>query len=110
MDYTSTDALKILFRCGVKKSIKLSNKLKKGSLKCQMQPFFRKLEMLNNWMEIEDKRAYNSRPVALTDNNKDRMEDLLEEKPELSAPEIKRNREVCRSPLKGSCVVEDVLS
>jgi transposase len=101
-DYTTDDAINILYRCGIRTLPTMLKLLRKGDFNISERNLARKIQILNEKSEVHDKRkGASGRPSVLTKQDKSRIVTLLEREPFLNTAEIKAS-------LKLSCGVRKI--
>jgi len=98
MDYTTDDALNILFRCGIQTVPTLLKHLRKGGFKIAESTLEKKLLILKKDGIIEDQRVNNSRPPYFDDQKLKKFKTIMTETPEASAPNITQKGKFKCSP------------
>jgi len=98
MDYTTDDALNILFRCGIQTVPTLLKHLRKGGFKIAESTLEKKLSILKKDGIIEDQRVNNSRPPYFDDQKQKKLKTIMTETPEASAPNITQKGKFKCSP------------
>ena len=91
-NYTTDDAVNILYRCGITTLPTLLKYLHKGNFTIPERNLERKLTLLNQGQEVCDKRkGASGRPSVVSQRDETRILCLLEKEPCLNAAEIKTN-------------------
>jgi len=98
MDYTTNDALNILYRCGIHNPQALLLHLQKGNFEISERTFYRKLDILKNRGIIIDGRQSNGRQKILKEMDIEKLNEYHTKNPTASCPEMRNNLNFPCSP------------
>jgi len=98
MDYTTNDALTILYRCGIQTVAILLKHLQRGGFPACERTIRTKLKKLQGGEVLEDGRKSNARPPTLGEVQLRKLKSAYEAAPLTSAPGLKQKAKLTCSP------------
>ena len=98
MEYTTNDALNILFRCSIQTAPTLMKHLMRGGFEISESTLKKKFAILKDGKVLEDGRKSNKRPPYLTEEKLKKIKEAHQAAPEGSSLQIARKAKLKRNP------------